>query len=223
MNDKSENEPLVAQRSEMDAYRRTIAVYSTRQFANMYFEKWANDIPQRQLDDFASRLVPGCAILDSGCGPGHHTAYLERLGFKTVGIDLSEEALRLGTTHNTCARLVRCDMLLSPFRDSSFSAVWSCAAFQHLPESLHDAQLAEFRRLLHPGGMLALTLTVGQVAHVDGFGRFFQTSPSSEEFCVRLDQYEFEVVACEQKVLHKTTQGDPKSAEWATLIARRAF
>jgi len=103
VNDKvSESEPLAAKMFEMEAYRRTIAVYSTRQFADIYFAKWANAIPQKQLDDFASRLVPGCSILDAGCGPGHHTAYLQRLGFNTVGIDLSEEALRLGTIHNPC-------------------------------------------------------------------------------------------------------------------------
>jgi len=114
-------------------------------------------------------------------------------------------------------------MLLTPFADSSFLAVWACATFQHLPESLYDTQLAEFRRLLHPGGMLALTLTVGQMAHVDKFGRFFQTSPSAGELHKRLERCGFEVVDWDHVVLHKTTAGDPQSAEWATLTARNAL
>jgi len=111
-------------------------------------------------------------------------------------------------------------MLHTPFPDSSFEGIWACASFVHLPESLHDFQFAEFRRLLRHQGILALTLTVGQAAHIDAFGRFFQASPDFEELRRRLEQFGFEVMDWERRVLRKTTEGGEQSAAWGTITVR---
>src|SRR5437016_6193346 len=93
MNEQPEDDlsALGAQR----LFLNTIKVYSTREFAEMYFEKWRNDLPLAQLASFSNLVGIGHKVLDAGCGPGHHSYYLYQLGHPIVGIDLSHEALRL--------------------------------------------------------------------------------------------------------------------------------
>ncbi|HZU74007.1 MAG TPA: methyltransferase domain-containing protein, partial [Acidimicrobiales bacterium] len=43
-------------------------------------------------------LVPGCRVLDVGCGPGRHSLALAARGVRSVGVDRAEAFVRLATT-----------------------------------------------------------------------------------------------------------------------------
>ncbi len=92
-------------------------------------------------------------VLELGCGGGELLARLEQQTRLAVGTDLSSEGLRLarleGRGHLLCGRAEQL-----PFSGNSFDALVA----QHLVEHLSDPAeaLREWRRVLRPGGILAL-------------------------------------------------------------------
>ena len=135
------------------------------------FEAWADDMPGPAYFDvhvsviearetcvpLLRRWLPGrdLRILESGCGSGRWLAFFERLGHRPVGLDDSPGPLAVARRHGAGLRLVRGDVLASPFADASFDAVFSSYVAEHFPDG-PDALLREIRRLLVPGGLLLL-------------------------------------------------------------------
>jgi SAM-dependent methyltransferase len=104
--------------------------------------------------EFVRGLPEVADALDLGCGDGRLTAEL-RAGSVT-GADVSRVALERAAAHVPDARLV----LLQPdeplpFQDSSFDLVLSTEVLEHV----RDVQLllSEARRVLRPGGLLAVS------------------------------------------------------------------
>jgi SAM-dependent methyltransferase len=93
-------------------------------------------------------------ILDVGCGTG---LMLELLGrqHRVVGTDLRGEGLRELAERDPTAWLVRADATMLPFRDEVFDLVLLLDVLEHLPDGV---VLAEVRRVLRPGGLLAVTV-----------------------------------------------------------------
>ena len=63
--------------------------YSKLEFANTYY------LAYRDLPEIISQHVNGKAALDFGCGTGRSTRFLQKLGFHTIGIDISEEMIAI--------------------------------------------------------------------------------------------------------------------------------
>lgn len=113
----------------------------------------------------AQPLPAAPRVLDLGCGPGMQTMDLAELlpRASLVAVDLHpgfvEETRRRaearGVAHRVDARVA--DMTALPWGDASFDLVWSegAAYAMGLP-----AALAAWRRLLRPGGRLALSEAV---------------------------------------------------------------
>jgi SAM-dependent methyltransferase len=120
------------------------------------------------------RVVPGIRnILDVGCGAGRHLAALRKAGkagkvasqgsaletgVRTVGIDLSPVMLR--DARAAGLPVARADMRRLPFADGVFDLV-ACffTSFGYFATPGEDAEaLAEFTRVLRPGGLLFLDL-----------------------------------------------------------------
>jgi SAM-dependent methyltransferase len=91
-------------------------------------------------------------VLDLGCGPGHLTAYLRSLGADVTGIDMVPEFVaHAKAAHPACAfRLGSMHELDVPA--GSVSGLLSWYSLIHLPPGEVDGVLAEFRRVLAPGG-----------------------------------------------------------------------
>jgi SAM-dependent methyltransferase len=91
-------------------------------------------------------LLPPGRTLDLGCGIGHSYELLAPR--ETVGVDLDADALA-GQDRETHVA----DMRDLPFGDASFDAVLSVQSIEHVPDP--DRVLAEVRRVLAPGGIVA--------------------------------------------------------------------
>lgn len=111
----------------------------------------------------AARLLnlrPGERVLDVACGFGRHVAELDRLGFITTGLDLSELLLaRAGSyasEHRLPARYVRADIRALPFRRSFDAAVNFFLSFGYLSDDENQATLTEIATALRPGGRFLL-------------------------------------------------------------------
>lgn len=104
----------------------------------------------------AAELLPPGRVLDLGCGVGHSFHLLAPR--ETVGVDLSEEALR-GQDRPT----VVADMRRLPLPSASFESVLSVQSLEHVPDP--ERVLAEARRVLAPAGVAVFvtpnTLTFG--------------------------------------------------------------
>lgn len=100
------------------------------------------------------------ATLELGCGTGHVQLALaqRRAGF-FVGLDRSPQMIRLTRRRlerfGFRAPLVRADARALPFESESFDAVIATFPSDYIAE---DATIAEIRRVLRPGGMVALAL-----------------------------------------------------------------
>jgi 2-polyprenyl-6-hydroxyphenyl methylase/3-demethylubiquinone-9 3-methyltransferase len=107
-----------------------------------------------RLRAVARRLGPlkGASVLDLGCGKGRFAARLQEMGARVVGLDRSQAMLAEGRgldrVLGSAARL--------PFSDGSFDAVVAIEVFEHLPSNFELAVLAEIRRVLRPGGVVAV-------------------------------------------------------------------
>lgn len=202
----------------MNRLHKTVAVYSTAQFAEMYFSSWNADLPLRHLDAFSRRIGHVGRVLDAGCGPGHHSAYLHRLGHHVTAIDLSEEFLQLAKTHFPGPEFKRIDMLDTRFPNTYFDGIWSCASAMHLPRNLLKPQFTEFHRLLHAGGVLALTMTVDSPAHEDAFGRFFESYTATDLISTLTDSG-FDIVDQDTRVREKNTEQNGEDAKWITITS----
>lgn len=112
------------------------------------------------LDQIAGHLGPGDGrrALDIGCGTGPMSLLLHRTGFQVTGADFSEPMLaraRLkaktadAPIHFLCAEASRI-----PDPDAGFDAILTRNLVWTLPDPA--AALAEWRRLLRPGGRLLI-------------------------------------------------------------------
>jgi len=110
---------------------------------------------------FREHVRPDSRILDCGCGPGSVTVGLAQWApdGQTVGIDLGAEQLdgaralaRDLDVKNVDFR--QADIFDLPFEDDSFDVVFSQAVLFHL--SNPQKALAEIKRALRPGGLVAL-------------------------------------------------------------------
>ena len=106
------------------------------------------------------RRVPrGARVLDAGCGTGANLALLAAMGYRAVGLDLWPAALRLAARRPGAARrMCRGSVTRLPFATGGFDAVVAMDVLYLLDEADEAAALAEFRRVLRPGGLLILHL-----------------------------------------------------------------
>ena len=108
--------------------------------------------------------------LDFGCGTGRLTLALARHFAHCVGVDVSarmiEQARALGAEHANCAFEVHDPPDLARFADASFDLVLSRFVLQHMPgRAAKERYIAEFVRVLRPGGMIAIQLPSAIPAH----------------------------------------------------------
>jgi SAM-dependent methyltransferase len=100
------------------------------------------------------------AILDFGCGCGRvarHWASLE--GTRVHGCDYNPDLV--GWCRGNLGFMEAARNELEPptsYADGSFDLVYALSVLSHLEEALQEAWVAEFRRLLRPGGLLVVSV-----------------------------------------------------------------
>lgn len=110
--------------------------------------------PPARLTEFVRSLGRVDRALDVGCGDGRLTAELDAA--EVTGADVSEGALARARRRLPDARLVELEPDAPlPFDDGEFDVVLLAETLEHV----RDVQLllSEARRVLRPGGTLAIT------------------------------------------------------------------
>jgi ubiquinone/menaquinone biosynthesis C-methylase UbiE len=130
-----------------------------RQLAADYDRRW-----EKYIDVSLSRVLSFAdfrgdeRVLDAPCGTGELALRLVKRwpNLDVVGVDLSTEMLDQAKSKHADGRVewVEADAKSMPFDDRSFDAAICANGFHYFPEP--DRYLAEFRRVIRPGGTLYL-------------------------------------------------------------------
>jgi cyclopropane fatty-acyl-phospholipid synthase-like methyltransferase len=182
-------------------YRSTYGNFGEEVLAAVRADTYGRDIGQnswltaQEQERFGRdlALAPGMRLLEVACGSGGPALYLaESFGVYVTGIDISEAgvaaaeaaASERGLSETATFQTVDATGPL-PFADESFDAVQCIDAINHLRD--RPAVLAEWRRVLRPGGLLLYTdpivvtgiLTSEEIATRSSIG-FFLFVPEGE-------------------------------------------
>lgn len=98
----------------------------------------------------------GGQVADLGCGPGHITAHLDELGLTASGVDASPSMIELARQTYPGLRFDVGTMAALNIADGVLGGVLSRWSVIHTPPQELPAILAEFHRVLAPGGHLLI-------------------------------------------------------------------
>lgn len=109
---------------------------------------------------FARRFVAGRRVLDAACGEGYGAALLASVAQSVTGVDIeprvvADAAARYGQRGNVVFEAASVTKL--PLRDASVDAIVSFETIEHLAAADQPQMIAEFARVLAPGGILILS------------------------------------------------------------------
>jgi ubiquinone/menaquinone biosynthesis C-methylase UbiE len=109
-------------------------------------------------------VQPTDRVLDIGCGSGTATQLIARIateGF-VAGVDYSEDMVQQALKRNAAAvrlgrvEVRRANVAALPYHDESFDKVIAVETFYFWPDPVPNLQ--EVRRVIRPGGLLALAM-----------------------------------------------------------------
>ena len=147
-------DPRLAFHPGMEVWRGDV-VTGYRQWADSYDEpNGLFDIEEPVMHEILDSLPAGDAI-DAACGTGRYTEYLIERGHIVVGVDTSAEMLSAARTRTPDGEFRAGTLDQLRVDDRSADLVVCALALAHVP-TLHVV-MAEFARVLRPGGHLVLS------------------------------------------------------------------
>jgi len=99
-------------------------------------------------------VEPGDRVLDAACGTGDLAIIAARAGGVVTGLDFSERMLERARRKAPELEWLSGDLLALPFDDESFDSATVGFGVRNVADL--DAAIAELRRVLRPGGRLAI-------------------------------------------------------------------
>ena len=107
-------------------------------------------------DDLVEIVRPGDRVLDVACGTGIVARRAAARGAEVVGADLNGQMLAVASAAEPAIEWLEADAADLPFPDGAFDVVLCQQGLQFMPDPA--AAVAEMRRVLAPGGRLAVSV-----------------------------------------------------------------
>ncbi|MEU0435519.1 methyltransferase domain-containing protein [Streptomyces sp. NPDC006290] len=132
-------------------------------YAELLKDQLGGPLDLAMLTAFAERVRAGGggAVADLGCGPGRVTIHLEKLGLDAFGIDLSPGMVAVARGEYPHLRFSVGTMTDLDLADGSLAGALVWYSTVHTPIDELPVMLAEFHRILAPGGHLLIAFKVG--------------------------------------------------------------
>lgn len=154
---------------EHDALGATREAYDAA--AHTYAQLFSDELRDRPLDRamltaFADlvRANGDGRVADLGCGPGHVTAHLDTLGLSVFGVDASCAMIESARRTHPALRFDTGSMAALDIADGALGGVLSRWSVIHTPPPELPVILAEFHRVLAPGGHLLIGFSASEDA-----------------------------------------------------------
>jgi len=113
----------------------------------------------------AAALPAGSRILDAGAGSCPYRGLFSHCDYKTQDFTSLQGEQLSGGGYGTIDYV--CDIAAIPVEDGAFDAVLCSEVIEHVPDPV--AVMAEFGRILKPGGKLFLTAPLGSGIHQEPY------------------------------------------------------
>ena len=127
-------------------------------------EEWyQNEVLMPSIEEFVGLLPEHPRVLDLGCGGGYESMRLVKAGAQVVGVDFSEESLRIARE-----RCPEADFELMDFRHldrerlGGFHGVFACASLIHVSPEEMPGVWEQLRGILKRGGLVVAILREGE-------------------------------------------------------------
>ncbi|MGW0249636.1 class I SAM-dependent DNA methyltransferase [Nocardia goodfellowii] len=143
------------------------------EIAEDYAARFGAELRDKPLDRallrvFADTVGEEAIVADIGCGPGHVTWYLDHLGARTVGFDLSPRMVELAASAHTDIEFRVGDMRKLEVPEAVWGGIVAFYSIIHVPVTELPGVFEEFHRALLPGSRVLLSFHVGsEVLHLD--------------------------------------------------------
>jgi SAM-dependent methyltransferase len=98
----------------------------------------------------------GASLLDVGCGHGFVHGTVMAAGHRVTGVEIAAEVLEMARSANPGARYLAYDGETLPFTDGMFDIAIAMCVLHHVPVGQWDAFVAELKRVVRPGGLIAI-------------------------------------------------------------------
>ncbi|MFJ1864680.1 class I SAM-dependent methyltransferase [Streptomyces sp. NPDC088097] len=124
----------------------------------------AAPLDRAMLDSFGEyvRGAGGRAVADLGCGPGRVTAYLDAIGVRAFGVDLSPAMVAVARRSYPGLRFEVGSMRALDVADGVLGGVLSWYSTAHTPPAELPFFFTEFARVLAPGGYALVAFEAGE-------------------------------------------------------------
>lgn len=139
----------------------------------------ADGPPEPALARFLDALAPGAEVLDLGCGHGIASAHLSRAGHRVTGLDASAGLLQVARRLAPDATFI-CAGFDDLDTEAGYDGVWANYALVHAPRAALPGHLSAIARALRPGGLLHLSMLLGDNEERDAHGRAYSYFSEAE-------------------------------------------
>ena len=133
--------------------------YAKLEFPGTYY------LAYRDLPQIIFEHVKGRKAIDFGCGAGRSTRFLQKLGFNAVGVDISQDMIKMAKEIDPEGdyRLIK-EGDFSQFKDEAFDLALSVFTFDNIPTMEKKVKnFAGLRRLLNKEGRLVSVVSSPQI------------------------------------------------------------
>ena len=113
------------------------------------------------IKEFIDILPDRPKVLDLGCGPGYESMRLSSLGADVVGIDFSEESIRVAREHFPDVKFIVQDFRYLNASIGSFDGVFACASLIHNEKRELPIIFEGIKQILKPNGYIMVVLRDG--------------------------------------------------------------
>lgn len=149
--------------------KQTVDFYN--QNAEQYASSTINLDVNKEMVGFLQGIPFAGKILDAGCGSGRDLKNFTSLGYNAVGIDASEELVKIAAKNSGAP--VECKGFLDIDWKNEFDGIWCMASLLHLNKVELKEALEKLGESMKPNAKFYASFKVGEGEKYDEKGRFF--------------------------------------------------
>lgn len=139
---------------------------STRDFYEKYADDFEEKTKDRQKTDWIERFIALLSkngeVLDLGCAYGRDAETFDSKGFKVTGIDFSKVFIEKAQKRVPNAKFQIEDIRKMTLPKDCFNGVWAQSVLLHVSKTDIEKILQEIYHSLRPGGVLFLSMYIGE-------------------------------------------------------------